>query len=161
MRGLLPCEDSEILQSHDNSDYVSLKLHIHLQVKPSLIAWLIKTIITLIVFISQGHLLSSFVSLAHALLTQARKLTPLVVKSTGATVDFILELNLHRRRLFVRPQGDKKNHPQKGGFFLAPASSLVSSCFALTNRASVTCFLVSFRLLTLCSLKQESLRLLW
>ena len=88
----MPCEDSEILQSHDNSDYVSLKLHIHLQVKPSLIAWLIKTIITLIVFISQGHLLSSFVSLAHALLTQARKLTPLAVKSTGAAVDFILEL---------------------------------------------------------------------
>ena len=50
------------------------------------------------------------------------KTKTLAVKTTRAVVVFILELILHRRRLFAGKQGTTKKTPKRVLFLLAPAA---------------------------------------
>ena len=65
-----------------------------------------------------GHLFCNvFIADLHRL-KKNNKTTPLVVKTTRAVVVFILELILHRLRLFAGKQKTNKKTTQKGGFFI-------------------------------------------
>ena len=62
---------------------------------------------------------------------KCNKMTPLALKITGAAVIFMLELILHRLRLFVRRAKSNKKPTAKGGFFIG------SGCLIRTGDQSV------------------------